>query len=150
MARLATMLRLGQFAIWPFAEKQNDPNAHLQFINSARNAVVPNSPFFLQLLCYFLDRESFCTILLSPVKISIFLVGFLHAFVKWSASTARAQSLQKLQALFFRWASEKTMRLLCTLFFNLNGTTRKFNLQHFPPLLHQNVYQCFKGLSFKL
>ena len=30
-------------------------------------------------------------------------------------------------------------------FFNLNGTTRKFNLQHFPPLLHQNVYQCFKG-----
>ena len=95
------MLRLGQFAIWPFAEKQNDPNAHLQFINSARNAVVPNSPFFPSAVVLVLER-AFVLYYCHQSKYRSFLLDFCMHLSNEARRRRELKAYKKLEVLFFR------------------------------------------------
>ena len=104
-----TLIRWQQFAIWCLPEKQN-PNAHLQFINSRTAAHCQTALFSFSCLCQFgkrvgIGKESYyCTILqCHQSKYRSFSLDFcMHLSNEAQKDLARTEEFQKASTGFSR------------------------------------------------
>ena len=159
-----TLIRWQQFAIWCLPEKQN-PNAHLQFINSRTAAHCQTALFSFSCLCQFgkrvgIGKESYCTILqCHQSKYRSFSldfcmhlsneaqkgVSFKGTHKKLESSEEKPCVFYALQLFFFQWHSTRENSICSATFLLCYFSSYFFIKMCFPALLGRDFFVYFSG-----